>query len=96
MSLISAKESECLNNSDDHPLSHAFSGDPDGKQYLESDCDEQLIISVAFSQPVKLHSLQITAPQDGRDDMSRLSPEIEIEWYIMNKFSCGCNRSSHI
>ena len=64
-SLVSEKESECLNNSDDHPLSHALSGSCQDGCYLESDCDEQLIISVAFSQPVKLHTLHLVAPPDG-------------------------------
>lgn len=63
-SLLDRKGSECLNESDDHPLSHALNS-PTNEEFLESDCDEQLIISVAFQQPVKLHSLQIMAPADG-------------------------------
>ena len=55
------KGSECLNDSDDHPLSHALHSTA-SEQYLESDCDEQLIISIAFLQPVKLHSLRIIGP----------------------------------
>lgn len=57
------KGSECLNDSDDHPLSHALN--TTSEEFLESDCDEQLIIAIAFLQPVKLHSLQLTAPPDG-------------------------------
>lgn len=60
------KGSECLNDSDDHPLSHALNS-PTSEEFLESDCDEQLIIAIAFLQPVKLHSLQITAPSDGNN-----------------------------
>jgi len=54
---------ECLNESDDHHLSAALAKGPD---YLESDCDEQLLVSIAFNQVVKLHSLKIQGPDDGR------------------------------
>ncbi|WAR29944.1 TXNL1-like protein [Mya arenaria] len=47
---------ECLNEADDHPLAHCLSSKGG---YLESDCDEQLLISIEFSQPVKLHSLKL-------------------------------------
>lgn len=50
---------ECLNESDEHPLAHCLT--PKGG-YLESDCDEQLIITIEFNQAVKLHSLRIQAP----------------------------------
>ena len=39
--------SECLNMSDDHPLSNCLQDDA---AMLKSDCDEQLIISLAFNQ----------------------------------------------
>jgi len=53
---------ECLNESDDHPLAHCLDGRKD--TYLESDCDEQLIITIAFSQPIKLHSIKLRAPNE--------------------------------
>ncbi|GFR85109.1 thioredoxin-like protein 1 [Elysia marginata] len=52
--LINKAGSECLNESDDHTFEHGLN--PKGG-YLESDCDEQLIVKLAFNQPVKLHSL---------------------------------------
>ena len=61
-SLIDKTGSECLNQSDSHPFTNALTS---GKEYLESDCDEQLIIALAFHMPMKLHSLQIVGPPDG-------------------------------
>ncbi|KAL9985743.1 hypothetical protein ACROYT_G008184 [Oculina patagonica] len=54
---------ECLNESDDHHLSAALAKGPD---YMESDCDEQLLVTIAFNQAVKVHSLKIQGPDDGR------------------------------
>jgi len=59
--MIMSNGCECLNESDDHVLAHALTSKGG---YLESDCDEQLIISLSFNQGVKLHSLKITAPAD--------------------------------
>jgi len=61
LSMIMQSGCECLNESDDHVLAHALTSKGG---YLESDCDEQLIISLSFNQAVKLHSLKITAPTD--------------------------------
>ncbi|XP_014215988.1 thioredoxin-like protein 1 [Copidosoma floridanum] len=58
---IMKAQCECLNESDEHCLAHCLT--PDGG-YLQSDCDEQLIISITFTQAVKVHSLKIKAPAD--------------------------------
>ncbi|KDR11479.1 thioredoxin-like protein 1 [Zootermopsis nevadensis] len=58
---IHKQQCECLNESDDHPFAHCLTNNGG---YLESDCDEQLIISITFTQAVKVHSLKIKAPQD--------------------------------
>ncbi|RUS82825.1 hypothetical protein EGW08_009401 [Elysia chlorotica] len=55
--LINKSGSECLNESDEHTFDHALNSKGG---YLESDCDEQLIMNLAFNQPVKLHSLRMT------------------------------------
>jgi thioredoxin len=60
-SFISKAGCECLNESDDHPLEHALN--PKGG-YLESDCDEQLIISIEFNQKMKIHSFRMNGPAD--------------------------------
>lgn len=53
---------ECLNESDDHPLAHCLESNE--QTYLESDCDGQLIMTLSFSQPIKLHSIKIKAPEE--------------------------------
>lgn len=58
---ITKAQCECLNESDDHPFVHCLT--PQGG-FLQSDCDEQLIISIAFNQAVKIHSLKVKAPTD--------------------------------
>merc|ERR1712025_125527 len=45
--------------SDDHPLENCLL---DNGSFIKSDCDEQLILSLAFNQVVKVHSLKIKAP----------------------------------
>ena len=59
--LYDKKLCECLNQADDHPYEHCLS---DGGGFLESDCDEQLILSLAFNQSCKVHSIKIKAPAD--------------------------------
>lgn len=56
---ISKNECECLNESDDHPLQHSLTS---GGGYLQSDCDDQLILSITFNQAVKIHSIKFKAP----------------------------------
>lgn len=56
---IQKNQCECLNELDDHPVTHALSS---GAGQLMSDCDEQLIISITFNQVVKIHSIKFKAP----------------------------------
>lgn len=51
----------CLNQDQKHGVKNLFqAGD-----YLESDCDEQLLIFVPFQQTVKVHSLKFDATTEG-------------------------------
>uniref|UniRef100_A0A8C6USY3 Thioredoxin-like 1 n=1 Tax=Neogobius melanostomus TaxID=47308 RepID=A0A8C6USY3_9GOBI len=56
MPFVSKAGCECLNESDDCGFDNCLSKDP---SFLESDCDEQLLITIAFSQPVKLFSMKL-------------------------------------
>ncbi|XP_011425198.2 thioredoxin-like protein 1 [Crassostrea angulata] len=68
-SMINKSGCECLNESDEHTLSHALTTKGG---YLESDCDEQLLISVEFTQSVKLHSLKLYAPEENGPKMVKI------------------------
>lgn len=52
---------ECLNEDDEHPLEHALTSKGG---FLQSDCDEQLIISLEFNQKMKIHSMKMTGPPE--------------------------------
>jgi len=52
----------CLNESDENTHKNVFTDDA---KYLESDCDEQLMLTITFNQQVKVHSLKIRGPSDG-------------------------------
>uniref|UniRef100_A0A1B6H2V4 PITH domain-containing protein n=1 Tax=Cuerna arida TaxID=1464854 RepID=A0A1B6H2V4_9HEMI len=56
---IMSKHCEALNESNNHTLAHCLQGD---ENFLESSCDNQLIIPIVFSQAVKIHSIRFKAP----------------------------------
>lgn len=53
-SMIS-KQIECLNQDSKFPIQNILKSDD---SVLKSDVDEQLILCIAFNQPVKVHSLK--------------------------------------
>lgn len=88
---VNKKDCECLNQASTRTLSAVWADDD---SFLESDCDEQLIIQIPFNNPVKLHSLRIrasggTAPKSLKlfltqpsldfDDAESLVPDMELE-----------------
>nr|AVD96635.1 thioredoxin-like protein 1 [Hippocampus abdominalis] len=56
MPFVNKAGCECLNESDDCGFDNCLLKD---SSYLESDCDEQLLITIAFNQPVKLFSMKL-------------------------------------
>jgi len=44
---VDSSASECLNEDDEHPYKHAMTSEGG---FLQSDCDEQLILSLSFNQ----------------------------------------------
>lgn len=58
--LVNKKQVESLNLNSDHDIGVVFT--KDNKTIVESDTDEQLIITLGFSQAVKLHSIKFHAP----------------------------------
>ena len=61
VTFIDKSRSECLNEDDDHPYAHCLTS---AGGFLQSDCDEQIILSISFNQSVKIHSLKLKAPSD--------------------------------
>jgi len=59
--MIDISKSEALNESDFHTFQSCLSR---GQTFLQSDCDEQIIIGVTFNQGVRVHSIKIKAPAD--------------------------------
>uniref|UniRef100_A0A3P9Q7M2 Thioredoxin-like 1 n=1 Tax=Poecilia reticulata TaxID=8081 RepID=A0A3P9Q7M2_POERE len=56
MPFVNKAGCECLNESDDCGFDNCLVKD---SSCLESDCDEQLLITIAFNQPVKLFSMKL-------------------------------------
>lgn len=84
---IMKNDCECLNESDDHPMVHSFT--PAGG-FLQSDCDEQLILSVTFNQAVKIHSLKLKAPEKLGPKNIRIfiNQPRTIDFDMANSFNC--------
>ena len=58
--LISWGECYCLNEHPQHPLQNIKVGDQ--RIVLSSDADEELLLHIAFMEPVRLHSINVCGP----------------------------------
>jgi len=58
---VSEQGTECLNQDDDHSYTNCLIRGP---ECLKSDCDEQIILNLAFNQAVKVHSLRFKGPKN--------------------------------
>ncbi|TPX33723.1 hypothetical protein SmJEL517_g03408 [Synchytrium microbalum] len=56
---ITMNQVECLNEKEGTSVKNIFKADT---TFLESDVDEQLLMSISFNQSVKLHSIKILGP----------------------------------
>ncbi|XP_075885393.1 thioredoxin-like protein 1 [Nelusetta ayraudi] len=70
MPFVNKAGCECLNESDDCGFENCLNKEP---SCLESDCDEQLLITIAFNQPVKLFSMKLQS-----SDFSQAPKELKI------------------
>lgn len=61
---ITLNQIDCLNQQENHNVRNIFN-DKDN-MYLESDVDEQLLISIPFNQAVKIHSIKLVAKDIGK------------------------------
>lgn len=57
---------ECLNASNEHTLRHCLDGEnrEERDKFLQSDCDEELCITLKFMQPVKIRSIIVQGVDD--------------------------------
>ncbi|XP_056146720.1 thioredoxin-like protein 1 [Lampris incognitus] len=70
MPFVNKAGCECLNESDVCGFNNCLTKD---STYLESDCDEQLLITMAFNQPVKLFSLKLQC-----SDLTQAPKEVKV------------------
>jgi len=62
--VIEVPSTQCLNEKSDHTIKDMFKKGTEF--YLESDADEQLLLTIGFRGMVKIKALKLTAPDDGR------------------------------
>jgi len=62
-SLVQVAQTQCLNDTTERPFKKFFQEQQEGVEgYVESDVDEQLLITIPFLKAVKIHSLILEGP----------------------------------
>jgi hypothetical protein len=61
LEFINVPQSYCLNEKYEHTYQHLLKN----QSYLESDCDEQLLLAITFLGEVNINSLILVAPTNG-------------------------------
>eukprot|EP01097_Dermamoeba_algensis_P003223 TRINITY_DN228_c0_g1_i1.p1 TRINITY_DN228_c0_g1~~TRINITY_DN228_c0_g1_i1.p1 ORF type:complete len:190 (+),score=37.13 TRINITY_DN228_c0_g1_i1:96-665(+) len=68
--LIELHQVACLNQSKNNTVKNLFDN---SDSFLESDCDEQLLIYIPFQQPVKIQGISVSAPDAGGSNLKVVS-----------------------
>mmetsp|Transcript_13998 Transcript_13998/g.52311 ORF Transcript_13998/g.52311 Transcript_13998/m.52311 type:complete len:175 (-) Transcript_13998:1498-2022(-) len=79
--LIAWADSYCLNENQQRPMANIKMGDD--RLVLESDADEELLLTFSFMEPVKLHSLNICGPGEEAEAAPK---EVDV---FVNKVALG-------
>jgi len=82
---ITLNQVDCLNQQEEHKVGNIFNNN---NTYLESDVDEQLLISIPFKQAVKIHSIKLVA-----EDMEHAPMTIKI---YANRLNIGFDETDSI
>lgn len=76
---VDDKNAQCMNEKDEHKVAALFDGA--ASTFLESDCDEQLLISIGFKQAVKIHSICFGGAVS-KDDAPDGSPPKTVKLFV--------------
>lgn len=76
---MKVKQCGCLNRNEDSRSVLDILNKEEDQMYLESDCDEQLLLFLEFEQPCSLKEIHISGPDDGR---APRSVKVNFSWYL--------------
>ena len=62
---IDLAQCECLNSDPKFPVANIFNNDP--SRFLQSNVDQELLISIQFRQSVKIHSIKFISSSESKN-----------------------------